>query len=118
MEEILHEVLNYCEMINSLTEQQVNYTQYTKEWTDLEHKLVELECKLFNNLLLLEMDATEYLFEEMPVLPMLGIHLHKYFENINYLNEIQLLEERSKMFIELIYEHWEKHKYQNRNKGR
>ena len=91
-----------CEMINSLTEQQAIYEKDTKEWNSLEQKLVEIECKLFNNLVLMELNETEYLFEQLPILPLLAIHIYKYFNNDQYKDIISILNEQSKLLITLI----------------
>lgn len=95
-------IQTYCEMINSLTEQQTVYNKDSADWLALEKKLVELECKLFNNLVLLELNETEYLFKQIAILPLLALHLYKYFDNKNFETEISVLNDQAKLLINLI----------------
>jgi hypothetical protein len=102
----IKDAIKFCKehlmMINSLSNQQAAYSKHTEEWEKIEHNLIELECKLYNELLLLEIEEVEYLFEELPVLSMLGLHLFKYFGKPEYSKEITLLSESAILLIGIL----------------
>lgn len=101
------DIFNQLKMINALTEQQAPLEKYSASWNTLESLLVEEECKLFNDLILLELDEVEYLFETLPILPMLGLHLYKCMFTNNYKVVYNLLSPESKNFITMMWEYWQ-----------
>lgn len=82
---------DYLMMIDSLSNQQAIYAKNTKNWLKVEHNIVEIECKLFNELLLFDFKDTEFMFNELPILSILALHLFKYFDMPEFMNEITLL---------------------------
>lgn len=91
MEKQLKICKDYLTMIDSLTNQQSIYEKNSVEWLKIEHNIVEIECKLFNELLLFDFNETEYLFNEISILSILALHLFKYFNMPEFMNEITLL---------------------------
>lgn len=101
------QIFSQFKTINALTEQQSVLERNSAGWNTLETKLIEEECKLFNNLVDLELQETEYLFEKLQILPMLGLHLYKcmFTNNSEIVNN--LLSEQAKGFIILMWMYWQ-----------
>jgi hypothetical protein len=95
----LNTIKNYLTMIESLSNQQAIYEKESDNWLKIEHNLVEIECQLFNELLLFDYNETEYFFKEVPILSLLALHLWKYFDKPDFMNEITLLNESAIVLI-------------------
>lgn len=93
---------DYLMMIESLTNKQAIYAKNSKNWLKVEHNIVEIECKLFNELLLFDFQETEFMFNELPILSILGLHLFKYFDMPEFQNEISLLSPGAILLIRLL----------------
>lgn len=101
------ELFNQIKMINSLSEQQSSLVKDSVGWNTLEKHLIEEECKLFNDLISLELAEVEYLFKNLQILPMLGIHLYKCMFTVNYTIINDLLTEEAKKFITIMWNYWQ-----------
>lgn len=108
-----NELFNQIKMINSLSEQQSILEKDSAGWNALEKHLVEEECKLFNDLVKLELDEVEFLFQNLSILPMLGLHLYKCMFTINNTIVNDLLSEESKKFISIMWNYWQMVKGKN-----
>ena len=67
---IFEAIITYCQMINSLTEMQSDYERNSNDWLKLERKIVEIECSLFNDVLELDVEIVEIIFQQLPIIPM------------------------------------------------
>jgi hypothetical protein len=88
---LLLEFNNYLNIINMLSNEQQSFKKFSKDWIDIEQRIVEAECMLMNILILFQMQRnvkTNFDFEErnlakeqLQLVPIVGLHLNKYFEN-------------------------------------
>jgi hypothetical protein len=88
---LLLEFNNYLNIINTLSNEQQSFKKFSKDWIDIEQRIVEAECMLMNVLILFQMQRnvkTNFNFDErnlakeqLQLVPIVGLHLNKYFEN-------------------------------------
>lgn len=88
---LLLEFNNYLNIINTLSNEQQSFKKFSKDWIDIEQRIVEAECMLMNILILFQMQRNvknNFNFEErnlakeqLQLVPIVGLHLYKYFEN-------------------------------------
>jgi hypothetical protein len=88
---LLLEFNNYLNIINTLSNEQQSFKKFSKDWIDIEQRIVEAECMLMNVLILFQMqrnvktnfdfDERNLAAEQLQLVPIVGLHLNKYFEN-------------------------------------
>ena len=100
-------LINYFNIINELSEQQSKSVNYSVGWNTIEKQIIEYECKLFNELIKLDIQEIEQLFKDIQILPALGLHLYKCMFTINYTIINDLLSEESKTFINIMWNYWQ-----------
>ena len=64
---MISDLYKYCIMLDTLYNQQNQY----------EKKIIELECKIFNELILLKNEDKFFLYSQLPILPIIGVHLYQ-----------------------------------------
>ena len=75
--------------------------------------MVEEECKLFNEIVDIELQQSEYLFDNVPIIPMLGLHLYKCMFSNNYQLVNDLLSDPAKQLVTLMWIYWNNQKNGN-----
>lgn len=112
-DELLKEITNYLNIINVLSEEQIQFKKFSKEWIDIEQRIIECECNLVNLFVLFQIqrnidrnnDATEKQLakELLTLLPVIGLHLYKYFDNMHFKEIIETyLSKSSRVLIDNI----------------
>jgi hypothetical protein len=108
---LLLEFRNYLDIINTLSTEQQMFKKFSKDWIDLEQRIVESECVLMNILLLFQLQRNvisnfnfferQVAQEQLQLIPIIGLHLYKYFENELFKNIIDSnLSQSSRTLIE------------------
>lgn len=116
---LLLEFNNYLNIINTLSNEQQSFKKFSKDWIDIEQRIVETECMLMNVLILFQMqrnvktnfdfDERNLAAEQLQLVPIVGLHLNKYFEN-EYFKAIinNTLSQPARTLIERMVEQFKK----------
>ena len=110
-DELLKEITNYLNIINVLSEEEIQFKKFSKEWIDIEQRIIECECNLVNLFVLFQIqrnidrnnDETEKQLakELLTLLPVIGLHLYKYFDNMHFKEIIETsLSKSSRVLID------------------
>lgn len=112
-DELLKEITNYLNIINVLSEEQIQFKKFSKDWIDIEQRIIECECNLVNLFTLFQIQRNidknndenekQLAKELLTVLPMIGLHLYKYFDNMHFKEIIETyLSKSSRVLIDNI----------------
>jgi hypothetical protein len=113
---LLKEITQYLNVINTLTEEQSPYIVNDDNWIDYEKQIIEAECNLINRLLFFQMtkniesnlltDKQSLVNEQLQLIPIIGLHLYKYFDNdvFNYIIDKYLSQTAKTVIISLVAE--------------
>jgi hypothetical protein len=100
--ESIENIIVMSQIIESLKEQQSDFTEDSDEWLEIEKKIVEFECTLFNESVAINLINYETLEEKIPILVILGLHIFKYIDDDRFIEEILLLSDEAILILELI----------------
>ena len=101
-------IFKKCEQINILSTKQSEYLEDSSEWHKLEKALVELECQIINDIVsntVNESDTAvikQYKTELIASLPIISLHILKYFNDEYYADYSEILSILTEESIELL----------------
>jgi predicted secreted protein len=102
--QIIAKILEYSQIIESLTAQRELCEENSADWITIEKKIIEFECELFNEVITINLMFTFSLMEKMPIIALMGLHLHSLMNKPEYSQILIRLTETSKMVLDLIWE--------------
>ena len=100
--ESIENIIVISQIIENLKEQQSDFTEDSDEWLEIEKKIVEFECTLFNESVAINLINYETLEEKIPILVILGLHIFKYIDDDRFIEEVLLLTDEAILLLELI----------------
>ena len=107
---MISDLYKYCIMLDTLYNQQNQYEKKSEEWNILEKKIIELECKIFNELILLKNEDKFFLYSQLPILPIIGVHLYQVLQQPQHKDFKGLLKKETISLLKDIVFIWNKSK--------